>query len=59
MHEIGMISLFFSQENDFEPFGNCGFKKLRFEKAEKCLFKSQAMWCFFENAVFLKANLRF
>jgi len=26
-----------------EPFGNCVFKKLRFENAEKYLFKSQAM----------------
>jgi hypothetical protein len=34
------------------PFRNCVFKKLRFENAEKCLFKSQAMWCFFENVVF-------
>jgi hypothetical protein len=35
-----------------EPFENCVFKKLRFENTEKCLFKSHAMWCFFENAVF-------
>jgi hypothetical protein len=35
-----------------EPFGNCVFKNLRFKNAEKCLFKSQAIWCFFENAVF-------
>jgi hypothetical protein len=35
-----------------ELFGNCVFKKLRFENAEKCLFKSQAMKYFFENAVF-------
>jgi hypothetical protein len=35
-----------------EPFGNCILKKLRFKNAEKCLFKLQAMRCFFENAVF-------
>jgi len=35
-----------------KPFGNCVFKKLRLKNAEKCLFKSQTMRYFFENAVF-------
>jgi hypothetical protein len=33
-----------------ELFGNCVFKKLRFKNAENYFFKSQALWCFFENA---------
>jgi hypothetical protein len=32
-----------NQITENEPFGNCVFKKLRFENAEKYLFKSQAM----------------
>jgi hypothetical protein len=45
-------SVILNQITESEPFGNCVFKKLRFENVEKCLFKSQAMGCFFESAVF-------
>jgi len=40
-----------NQITENESFENYVFKKLRFENAEKCLFKSQAMWCFFENTI--------
>jgi hypothetical protein len=45
-------SVILNQITENKPFGNWVFKKLRFENVEKYLFKSQAMWCFFENAVF-------
>jgi len=35
-----------------ESFGNCIFKKLRFENTENYFFNSYAMGCFFENAKF-------
>jgi hypothetical protein len=42
-----------------ESFENYVFKKLRFENGENCLFKSQAIECFFENAKFKRPIYNF